>query len=164
MTKSVSYGPNGTAVAGVSAVAVTVPPINFEADMLPLVDDPGVNIYVDSTSPVDQPSTIRLATRDVANVYAGTSIDPAVFLPSRKGRDIVAQAQEVHVINDSEDPSNIRMYPIKCTITVNAPIDPSVTPAVLEHIVARALASIARQGEDDLAAGLAALHRGVTTK
>lgn len=164
MTKSVTVGPNGTAVAGVTAVAVTVAPLNYDADFLPLVDDPGVNIYVDSTAPVDQPATVRLATRDVANIYAGTSIDPAVFLASRKGRDIVVQVQEIHKVTDSEDADYLRMYPIKATLTINAPVDAIVTSATLERMVARVLASIARQGEDDLASGLTALHRGVTSK
>lgn len=164
MTKSVTYGPNGTPVDGLSALTIAVAPINFEEDFLPLVDDPGVNIYLDNTAPVDQPSTVRLATRDVANVYAGTAIDPAVFLPSRKGRDIVVQLQEVHAITDSADAAYLRMYPIKGTLTLNVPIDPAITPAVLEHMVTRLVAAIARQGEATLESGLAALHRGVTSK
>lgn len=164
MTKSVDFGSNGTAVAGVSAITFAVAPLNYVADFLPLVDDPGVNIFVDNTAPVNRPSTLRLAVRDVSNIYAGTSIDPAVFLPSRKGRDIVVQVQEVHEVTDSANAALLQQYPIKGTLTINAPLDEAVTPAVLEHVVARLVAAIARQGDDDLAAGLSALHRGVTTK
>lgn len=164
MAKSVNYGPNGTDVPTIGTIDMSVEPINFDADFLPLVDDPGVNIYVDATSPVDRPSTLRFATRDVSNVYAGTDIDASVFLSSRKGRDIVVQAQEVHAITDSEDVDYLRHYPIKATLTINTPLDASIDSAVLVHMVHRILGALASQGEDGVSVGLAALLRGVTSK
>jgi len=164
MTKQVNYGPNGTDVPAIGTIDLAVEPINFDADFLPLVDDPGVNIYVDATAPVDRPSTLRFATRDVANVYAGGSIDPTVYLSSRKGRDIVVQAQEIHAITDSVDTDYLRMYPIKATMTLSAPLDANVDAAVLVHMIHRLLAACAANGEDGIAIGLAALLRGVTAK
>jgi len=164
MTKSVNYGPNGTDVPAIGTIDLVVEPINFTADFLPLSLEAGASIYTDSTAPVDRPSTLRFATRDVANVYAQTSIDPSVYLPSRKGRDIVVQVQEVIAITDSVDTDLLYHVPIKGTLTLNMPLDEAITAAVPVHVVHRLLAAIARQGEDGISVGMAALLRGVTTK
>lgn len=164
MAKTVTLGPNGTAVSGVPAVSLSVDPLNFEEDFYLLKDDPGDTIYSDGTSPVDQPATVRIATRDNANVYAGTSIDPSAFLSSRKGRDVVIQVRDVARIDDSEDATYLRMFPISAGLTISAPIDANVTPAIVQDMIERIIAAAAAATATPLSDGLSALLRGVTRK
>lgn len=159
-----TIGPNGTAVDGVTAIDLPLPPLNFDEDFVLLSDDPGNSVYTDITSPIDQPATLRIATRDVANCYAGTSIDPASFLASRKGRDIVVQVREVVKITDSDDATYAKLFPISAGLTMSVPMDALVTAYITETLIGRLVAALAAMGEVEINGGTVALLRGVTRK
>lgn len=164
MTRSVSYGPNGTAVPDVTALTLALPPLNFDADFQVIEEGPGKVVMTDVTSPRTQPSTIRIAQQSRPNVYAGTTIDPAVFLPIKKGTDTVIELREVWSETDTEDSSYLRLFPVRVAITATFPDADQITAAAVARSVARVVAALAAQGDDDLIAGIEALLRGVGKK
>lgn len=164
MARTVSYGPNGTAVSGVSSVTFPVAPLNFAADFRKLSEGPGLVVYTDVTSPQDQPSTLRIAQSSRSNVYAGTSIDPSVFLPTKQGTDTIVEIREVWSESDSTDSTYLRMFPVRLALTLTTPNANQVSIASIERLVARAIAALAAQGKDTLDEGVSALLHGVVQK
>lgn len=164
MAKSLSYGPNSTAVAGVANVTFSPAPINFVADMRSVEEGAGKVVYTDVTSPIDQPATLRIAQAIRPNVYAGTSVENASMLPSKRGVDIVVETKEMWRESDDTDPTYDRLIPVRCAITLNLPIAAQVTPDAVEHLIGRTVAALYKQGEDDITAGLNALLHGVVEK
>lgn len=165
MTKSVTYGPVGTSVAGVSSVAFSPAPLNFDADFMAIDNSKaGQVIYTDVTSPLGQEATLRIAQVARPNIYSGTSIEPAAMLPSKRGMDLVVEIKEVHKEVDSDDPTYLRLIPYRCAITLNLPVTEQCNATVVAHLLGRALAAFAQQGDDELTAGVNALLHGVVTK
>lgn len=164
MTRSVSYGPNGTSVPDVTAVTFPVAPLNYDADFQLIEDSARRVVYTDVTSPRTQPSTLRIAQQSRPNVYAGTTIDPAVFLPIKKGTDTIIELREVWSEVDSTDTSYLKLFPVRAAITLTLPDADQVTADAVLRLVARAVAALYVQGDDDHEAGIEALLRGVVKK
>lgn len=164
MAKSLGYGPNGTAIGGLATLTIAPTPLNYEADFSVIDEGAGYVVYTDTTSPIDQPSTLRIAQTVRPNVYAGTSIESAAMLPSRKGSDTVVEIKEQWVETDSVDPTYYRVLPVRCAITLNYPIAAQMTPAALKHLVERTVAALFGQGDATSDDGLNALLHGVAQK
>lgn len=165
MAKTVTYGPNSTAVAGVPAVTFAVAPLNYDADFLRVDESNGRSwIGTDITAPRGNPSTVKIAQRAVSNVYGNTSIATAAQLPSKRGTDTIIEVREIHHESDSEDSTYGVDWPMRLAITFTAPDANQVTAAAIERMLARAVAAIAEQGDDTLTAGLDKLLHGVTRK
>lgn len=164
MAKSVTYGPNGTPVDGVTAVTFAVPPLNYDADFRLVEDEPGRVLMTDLTSPQDQPSTLRITQTSRANIYAGTSIDPSVFLASRRGLDTYLEVREIWSESDSEDSTYLRHVPVRFAISMTLPESAIVTPAAVERLAARAVAALFAQGDATIDDGVSALLHGVVRK
>lgn len=164
MTKSIVYGPNGTAVDGVTAVTFDVAPLNFDADFLSIDEGTGKNVMTDITSPLDQPSTLRIQRRAVANVYSGTSIDPGAYLATKRGTDLLVEVREVYTELDSEDSTYLKAFPFRLAVTATYPEASQVTTAMVERALARVVAAFAAMGDDDLTAGIDALLHNVVKK
>lgn len=164
MTKSLTYGPNPTAVGGLTNVTFSPAPIHFAADMVRIESGAGKVVYTDVTAPVDQPATLRIAQAFRSNVYAGTSIDAASMLPSKRGVDIVVEQKEVWLGSDTSDATYHPLMPVRCAITLNVPLAAQVTPDAVEHLIGRTVAALYAQGDGDITAGLNALLHGVVEK
>lgn len=164
MTKSVSYGHNGTAVGGVSALTFAIPPLNYSADFRKVEDGPGKLIMTDLTSPQDQPFTLRIAQSSKANVYAGSSLDPSVFLPNKRGTDTIIEVRAVGAEVDSTDSTYLKMFPVRVAITLSLPDAVQITPAGVSSLIGHAVAGLYGQGDATNTEGIAALLRGVVDR
>lgn len=164
MSKTLSHGPSGTAVEGVSAVTIAPPPINFEADMLEVESGVGRVVYTDITSPSDQPSTLRIVATPKANVYAGTSIDPSVFLPSKRGTDLYIETREIWSVTDTVDTAFRQDFPLRVGLAISAPDTSYITDEDIEAAVGRVVAALYSQGEATPDLGITALLHGVVKK
>lgn len=161
--KVVSFGPTNTTPSPDTEIPFAVKPI-AKKDLIATLDDPGVTIYSDITSPLDQPSTIRFSVRENKNVYAGSSVDPSAMLPTKKGTDIVIQIMETHAVTDDTDSTYLKMYPVKATLTLSAPSSSLVTPESLERLIKRIVASITPESDVTLQERLGLLQRGITER
>lgn len=165
MAKVANYGPNGTAVAGVSSITLPIAPLNFDADFGVVQDEPGKVVMTDVTSPVGRPALVRIATRERANIYAGSNLDPGVYLPVRSGTDKLVEVTMVVEVTDPADPSYLKLFPVRLAVTSTLPRYADVDMVALEKVLlTRAIAAMAAQGASTLDTGLAATSRGVLTK
>lgn len=145
MTKELVYGPNGTPVAGVTSLDLPLAVLNHE-DFIPMVESATEAIYKDGTSPMDQDSVFRVAQRERANIYSGTSIDQSVFLPSRKGVDTVVELVETWAVTDSDDPAFLLQFPVRSAWTFTVPRYAMIGGQNLLDLAGRNLAFALPQG------------------
>lgn len=164
MTKTIVYGPTGTAVEGVAAVTFAVPPLNFDEDFSLIDEGKGSIVFTDITSPTDQPSTLRIAQRPVANVYSRSSIDPSLYLATKRGTDMIIEVLETHMEHDSVDSSLDKAWPARFALTMSTPDAAQVDAASIKRGVARLVAALAAMGDATLDAGIDKLRHGVVRK
>lgn len=164
MTLSIEHGPNDTAVGGLATVSLTVPPHNYDTDFRQTVSGPGLVVYTDVTSPTDQPSMLRIAQSERPNIYAGTSIDPSVFLPTKKGTDTIIEVREIWKEVDSTDLAFVRMFPVRAALTLTVPNYGSISDEDVEALVGRVVAALFDQGAATTDTGITALLHGVVDK
>lgn len=164
MSRTLTHGPNGTPIEGLSTVTIAPAPINFAEDLRVVESGPGRVVYTDVTSPQDQPSTLRIAQQSKPNVYAGTSIDPAAFLATKQGIDTVVEIREVWSEVDSTDSTYLKLIPVRAAITLNLPVASQVTSTEVALLVNRVVAALFAQGDATIADGLTDLLHGVVEK
>lgn len=110
----------------------------------------GKVIYTDLTAPTDRPSLITRASRPRANVYAGTSIDPTVFAPTKKGQDIMVEVREVWSVGDPDDTSYRVDLPVRAAISLTLPNHELVTGDQTYSLVKRALAMMLKEASTEI--------------
>lgn len=164
MSRSLAHGPQGTPVEGITTVDITADPLNYDADFRLLESKPGHVIYTDLTSPIDQPNTLRISISERANVYAGTSIDPSVFLPTRKGMDIIIESRGVWKESDSTDPTFVHLMPVRAALTLTLPTCDLIDASQVNALVERVTAALFDQGATTTATGISALLHSVVEK
>lgn len=166
MTRSVSTGLNNSPVGdpAITSLDFDIVPLNFEEDFRLLEESAGKNIYADITTPVDQLTTLTIAQRAKANVYAGSSIDPNSFLDSKAGTDILIERREIWVESDSTDPTHHQFAPVRAALSLTIPTAASIDGSTIEDLISRLVASVAAQGKDELHSGLNDILHGVVRK
>lgn len=164
VSKTLSHGPSGTAIGGLATVTCAPVPINYEADMLVIEEGVGKVVYTDVTSPADRPSTLRIAQTSKPNIYTGTSIDPSVFLASKRGTDTYIEAREVWSVIDTEDSTFLQEFPVRCSLALALPDTAYVSDEDIEALVGRVIAALYAQGEATPDTGINALLHGVVKK
>lgn len=164
MSKTLTHGPSGTAVEGLAAVTYTIPPLNYDADFRAIEEGVGKVVYTDVSSPQDQPSTLRIAQQSKANVYAGTTIDPSVFLANRRGSDTIIEVREVWAETESTDASYLRLMPVRAAITLSLPTAATITYSDVSTLIGRAIAGLFAQADATNEDGITGLLHGVVKR
>lgn len=163
MAKSISVGYVDTAVGGFANNPQTLVALNWKVDHTLLSNVPGEAITTNLTCPVDQAETFRFAQRKVANVYAGTDVDPSAYLPIRQGTSTLIEVRELWVETDSVDSTYRKIIPVKCGITLTLPQYGNISADQALAVVKRALSGAFETGVGT-STGMAALLRGVMVK
>jgi len=147
MTKSVSMvtsDPSGSAITHSFGTA------DFADCLRVLEQGPRKVIYTDITAPVDQPSTIRIAQTSRPNIYAGTSIDPSMFLPTRKGTDTIIEVREVWSIVDSVDTTYLGYAPVRAALTLTLPDGGGISAVDVLELLGRVIGMGLAADESDV--------------
>jgi len=131
MTKSLVTTPANTAFGTPHTHNLSVPLINWNADYRILSQSPGEVVFTDVLSTIDRPRTFRVSQRVKPNVYAGTNIDPSVYLPNRQGLDTLIEYRDVLTITDSGDATYRADVPVKVGITISVPVGTDLVDATL---------------------------------
>jgi len=97
---------------------------------------------VNKTSPLDQLETIRVQASEIADVYKGTSIDPSVYAPSRKGLSIVCQVNDVLRVTETTDAQFLNDLPLSAHLVVKVPQNALVTADMVMALAGRCLAAL----------------------
>lgn len=159
MAKALSVNYTDTAISGVSSLPFQRGLVNFGADFVVKSDIPGEVILTNLTSPVVYPEKMRISSSDVANVYNGSSIEPSLYAPTKRGTSILVQLTEVWKVTDTVDTSIEAALPVSAHLVIKVPNHELVTPAAVQTLIGRLISGLYETG--DLSTGrLTALLRG----
>lgn len=137
MSKVVNLNHTDSAVSGVSSLSLPISVLNYGADF-GVQDGNGAELHlVNNTSPIDCPETIRYAVSDVQNIYKGTTIDPNLFMDTKRGVSLLVQLNQVYNVTDSAVPAYNRVLPIKAHMVLQIPVDQVVTADMVQALVGR---------------------------
>lgn len=79
-------------------------------------------ILTNTTAPVDQPETFRVASQRVANIYNNSGIDPQYYTASKYGRSIVIGCDSVGKYSVTQGSTQLdKLFPLKCHLVISAP-------------------------------------------
>lgn len=160
MSVSKSTGYTDTPIEGVSALTLNRGLLNYAADFRQKSATPGKEIVLTNiTSPMDRPENIRIAYSDVANIYSGTSIDPSLCAPTKRGVSLLCQLTEVQSVTDSADPEFRIDLPISAHLVIKVPASEYITAADVIAVVGRLLSGLFDTGSTSTAR-LNAMLRG----
>lgn len=163
MSKSISHGFTDTAIGGFTDLSPALPILNWGTDLVLQSDEPTEKVYVNVTSPVDQQETIRIAQRRVANVYAGTDIDPSVYLPSKAGTSTLLEVRQFWAETSSTDETYRKIIPVRAGLSFTVPSYGNLTSAECLALAERALSVVFERASSN-ADGMTNLLRGVLVK
>lgn len=168
MGYSYNPGPENSSIEGITeGGTLTLPVLDFKKDFRVLESGPGLWKVTDLTSPKTQPSTIRIAQTVRANIYAGTQIDPSMFLANKEGVDTIIELREVGLVSNEADPLESKQVPFRLAITWTDPMTDGFTYSQFERAVLRALAFAYDQQVTDETrevSGISALQHRVLAK
>ena len=159
MTKALSVNYTDTAISGVTSLNFTRGLVNFGADFKVKSDEPGEVILTNLTSPVVYPEKMRISASDVANVYTGSSIEPSLYAPTKRGTSLLVQLTEIWKVTDTAVPEMEIALPVSAHIVIKVPNHELVTPAAVETLVGRLISGLYETGSTN-SKRLTALLRG----
>lgn len=159
MAKTVSYGYKDTPIEGVTALSFPRAVVNFSADFRSRVDEPGEEIYTNITAPQGRPEKFRWAYTDIADVYKGTDIEPALRTQTRRGVQVLVQLTDTWTVTDTEDPTFNVALPLSAHLVLKVPNTDYLTADQIEDLVGRLISGLFDSGSESTDR-LTALLRG----
>lgn len=159
MSIVISTGTSDTAISGVTAPAVTLPVINYGVDFRVKTEAAKEVVLVNTTTPLDQPESLRFGYSEIANIYAKSGLNSDQIPGSVKGVNLLAQINETLKVSDSANASFAQYLPISAHIVIKAPQSGYITPDVIQALINRLYASLYENGSSSLPS----LMKGVLT-
>lgn len=158
MAKTLSVNYTDTAIPGVTSLNFARGLVNY-GDFKVKSDQPNEVVLTNLTSPVVYPERFRISVSDVGNVYTGSSIEPSLFAPTKRGTSLLVQLTEIWKVTDSADPSLEQALPVSAHIVIKVPNHELVTPAAVQTLLGRLISGLYETGTTDTTR-LTALLRG----
>jgi hypothetical protein len=94
-------------------------------------------VITNTSSPLDQPETMRWSVQGIKNIYSNTGIDPAYFATSKRGVSLLAQVNDIYRLVDSADATFRVDLPVSSHIVVKAPLADSLTADLILSVLLR---------------------------
>lgn len=143
MSKIISTGYTDTAIDGVSSLTMSRGLLNFGKDFRIKTNVAGKEVVLTNiTSPVDRPEKIRIGYSEVANVFAGSGVEPSVSAPSKKGTQILAQVTEVISVTDDTDLEYRLDLPVSYHLVIKVPTSEYITSSVIVAGLGRLMSAL----------------------
>lgn len=143
-----------TAVGGTTLQAYQLPNINWATDWSKVGGAANSTLLASVISPYDAQTRLRVSTSPVANVYAGTGVDPSYMLPTKRGVSMLVQLNLVASVTDSADPKFRADLPISCHVVMKLPMSGYLTESDLEAVLQATFASFYGTNVGTVANGL----------
>jgi len=159
MSKVLTTNYVDTPISGVTELNLKRGLVNFGADFKVKKDSPEEVILTNLTCPVIYPEKIRFSVSDVNNVYTGSSIEPSLFAPTKRGISVLCQVVETWKVTDTVDPSYEVALPVSAHLVLKVPNNEMVTPAAVQTLIGRLISGLFETGKTD-STRLSALLRG----
>lgn len=134
MSKQVNVGYTDSPISGVTSLELARGLVNFGADFRTVSEAPGELVITNITSPTDRPESFRIGYSTVQDVYKGTTIDPSVYAPSRKGISVLVQLTDTYSVTDTTDAEFRVDLPISTHMVIKVPSSEYLTS---EHVMAQ---------------------------
>jgi hypothetical protein len=115
-------------------------------------NDSGKEVVLTAVAaPLDAPTKIRYAYSEVANIYAGSGIDPSFYSPSKRGMSILVQLTHTVRVTDSEDPSYQVDLPVSAHLVIKVPNHAYFGDSdVMDSIVSGLLSCLYKDSSDEV--------------
>ena len=160
MAKVKSLGFTDTAINGVSSLNFARGLLNYKENFRVKSNVPGKEVVLTNiTSPVDCPEKIRIGYSEVANVYAGTGVEPSVSAPTKKGTQILVQLTEVISVTDDTDADFRIDLPVSYHMVIKVPTSEYITASDIQTGIGRLISGLYETGSL-LTARIDAIRRG----
>lgn len=118
---SSTFGYTNTATASLKSTD-TLPDLAINASYAVKSQSKDEVILTNTTCPIDQPETIRVASQRVANVYNSSGIDPQYFTPSKYGRSVVIGIDSVGKYSVTSGATTMdKLFPLSCHLVMRVP-------------------------------------------
>lgn len=162
MSKSISLNHTDSGVSGVTTLTHDRAILNFGADYRIKVQEAAKNtsqvVLTNMTSPIDKPETFKVAATEIKDIYKGTSIDVALYSPTRKGVSVLCALNDVYTVTDSVTTESYDL-PISGHFVLKVPADANITPAMVDAFLGRLISGLYESGSATTAR-LSAILRG----
>lgn len=159
MAKQLSVNYTDTAIPDVTSLDFARGLVNFGADFKVKAEGADDLTLTNLTSPVVYPEKMRFSVSDVANVYSGSSVEPSLYSPTKRGVSLLVQVNEMWKVTDTVDPSYEVALPVQAHLVIKVPNHELVTPAAVETMVGRLISCLYETGSEDTTR-LTAMLRG----
>lgn len=159
MSKSISYGYVDTPVPGVSELKLNRAIVNFESDYRVREDEPDNVVITNLTAPQGKPESFRFAYSEIADVYKGTDIEPALRTQTKRGVQCLVRLDETWDVKDSADPTYEVALPVSAHLVLKIPNSDMITSEQVQYLVGRLVSGLYSTGSTELDR-LTALLRG----
>lgn len=146
MAKQLSYGYTDTPVSGVTTLTLPRSVVNFGADYRVREDEPDNAVLTNLTAPQGQPERFRWGYSEVADVYKGTDIEPALRTQMKRGVQVLCQLTETWNVTDTEDATYNVALPVSAHIVLKIPNSTVITAANVEYLVGRLVSGLFETG------------------
>lgn len=141
MSKSLGFSYSDTAFGTPATLNFVRANTNYGVDWVKKEEVAGQTKIVNINSSNDRPEQIRIAYNEVKDIYAGSSIDPTYYGPSKKGFSLVTQITEVGRVTESTT-GEFYDLPFSAHLVIKAANDELVTASVIETLLKRLLSSL----------------------
>lgn len=159
MSIVISNGYVDTTLAGVTAPTLTVPVLNYGTDFRVKVESSKETILTNTSTPLDQPETIRFGFSEIADVYSKSGLNTDQISGTLKGLNLLAQINETIKVTDTANAAFSQYLPISAHLVIKVPQSGYITPAMITTLVTRLVATLYESGVSNLPA----LSKGVLT-
>lgn len=140
MAKTVNV--NYTDTAGGATHGITIPSVNFGADFRIQKSTTSDLMLSNMTSPLGYPEKVRFAASEVADIYSGTTVDRALYAPSRKGVSFLCQLTDTYSVTDDTDAAYEVALPMEAHLVCKVPANANITAAMVKTFISRLLATL----------------------
>lgn len=159
MSKSISYGYVDTPVPGVTELKLPRAVVNFGTDYRVREDEPDHVVITNLTAPQGKPESYKFAYTDVADVYKGTDIEPALRTQTKRGVQCLVRLDETWRVTDESDPTYEVALPVSAHLVLKIPNSDMITSEQVQYLVGRLISGLYDTGSTELDR-LTALLRG----
>lgn len=120
---------------------LALPDLSYATDFAVIKDDASEVVISNTTSPLDQPETIRFALTSVQDIYSGTGIEPSYRAVTKRGESLLVQVNDILRVTD-ENGQIVYDLPISCHLVLKVPLNEYVTADVALSVAKRNISAL----------------------
>lgn len=124
-----------------------IPTLSYAKDFSIRTERAEEIILTNTTSPLDQPETIRFAIQNVGNVYAGTPVAVESQSVTKRGVQLLIQLNDILRVTPDEEATTCGCFapydlPISAHIVLRVPLNSNVSADVALQVLKRNVAAL----------------------